>query len=32
MKELMKGVQANGEWLGYNRLFETNLRKSTLTP
>ena len=27
--ELLKGAQGNG-WLGYNRLFESNLRKAHL--
>lgn len=29
MKEIMKGAGTSTEWLGYNRLFESNLRKST---
>lgn len=29
MREIMKGAGTNTEWLGYNRLFETNLRRST---
>lgn len=29
MKEILKGAGTNQEWLGYNRLFESNLRRST---
>ena len=29
MRELLKGAGENKEWLGYNKLFESNLRKST---
>lgn len=29
MREIMKTAGANHEWLGYNRLFESNLRQST---
>lgn len=29
MKEILKGAGPNQEWLGYNRLFESNLRRST---
>lgn len=29
MKEILKGAGLNQEWLGYNRLFESNLRRST---
>lgn len=29
MREILKGAGDNHEWLGYNRLFESNLRKST---
>ncbi|MDY3249271.1 MAG: HD domain-containing protein [Candidatus Choladocola sp.] len=30
MREILKNAGDSGEWLGYNRLFETNLRRSTL--
>ena len=29
MREVLKSAGDNNDWLGYNRLFETNLRKST---
>ena len=29
LKEIFKDKKA-GEWLGYNRLFESNLRKTTI--
>jgi len=29
MREILKGAGENKEWLGYNKLFESNLRKST---
>lgn len=29
MKELLKGAQGAPQWLGYNRLFESNIRKSS---
>ena len=29
MREVLKSAGDNHDWLGYNRLFETNLRKST---
>ena len=29
MKELLKGTQGAPQWLGYNRLFESNIRKSS---
>ena len=29
MKEILKGAGTSQEWLGYNRLFESNLRRST---
>ena len=30
MKELLKGAEeGSGQWLGYNRLFESNIRKSS---
>ena len=29
MREVLKGAGDNPDWLGYNRLFETNLRKSS---
>ena len=29
MKEILKSAGSNNDWLGYNRLFESNLRKST---
>ncbi|MGN0353636.1 MAG: 3'-5' exoribonuclease YhaM family protein [Muricoprocola sp.] len=29
MKEILKGAAPGQEWLGYNRLFESNLRRST---
>ncbi len=29
MKELLKGAEENTQWLGYNRLFESNIRKSS---
>ena len=29
MREILKAAGENHEWLGYNRLFESNLRKST---
>ena len=29
MREIMKSAGPNAEWLGYNKLFESNLRKST---
>jgi 3'-5' exoribonuclease len=29
MREIMKSAGDNSDWLGYNRLFESNLRKST---
>ena len=30
MKELLKGAQPDGQWLGYNRLFESNIRRSSV--
>lgn len=30
MREILKNAGDSSEWLGYNRLFETNLRRSTL--
>lgn len=29
MREILKNAGTNNEWLGYNRLFESNLRKSS---
>lgn len=29
LKELFAGSRGNGSWLGYNRLFESNIRKSS---
>ncbi len=29
MREVIKGAGINAEWLGYNKLFESNIRKST---
>ena len=29
MREVIKGAGINTEWLGYNKLFESNIRKST---
>lgn len=29
MKELLKGAEAGTQWLGYNRLFESNIRRSS---
>jgi 3'-5' exoribonuclease len=30
MKEILKGAGTSQDWIGYNRLFESNLRRSTL--
>lgn len=30
MKEILAGAGDNSEWLGYNRLFESNIRKTTV--
>lgn len=29
MKELLKGAEEGTQWLGYNRLFESNIRRSS---
>lgn len=29
-KEAVKGAGDNNEWLGYNRLFESNIRKTSI--
>jgi 3'-5' exoribonuclease len=29
MKEIMQGAGENGGWLGFNKLFDSNLRKSS---
>lgn len=29
MKELLKGAEPGAQWLGYNRLFESNIRRSS---
>ena len=29
MKEYLQGARAEGDWLGYNRLFETNVKRTS---
>lgn len=31
MKEILKGTPQNGEWMGYQRMFESNFRRTTIS-